>query len=625
MKIRWLAMSLVLFLLWGCEAPPEPESLPATEPEGTVVATDPTVPSGLYDPENELESATSGALQVFPLPFDNPRDIRFLGDDLLVFSGQGTTELTVLSGAERYISAHIALPCRISPDDPSVAVRAQSITFYDSTSHALVTLDEDLTETSRIPLAEKVQGTVALSPDCGCLYYCTENGVRILEPETGEDRLLVNMDFIQQELVGIHCGGSVLECSIADSEGIFRTRFLRAEDGKLLHETEPNLTLLTDDDFFFAVRDHGFISELITGSDVYGPSLLFAEQDQPMTLPVFGTHGTLLISTNENSTQLDFYNLDSGFHRYQLNIPSLLEPRCAVAGFSRELWLLCFDPATQSNRLCRWTPREPLDEPSTHLLPLSFQDYEEHPALEQYRQQASAISEEYGVHVLIRSDAAAASPWDYCFVPEQRSAFIAWQLKELDRVLSCYPEGFLKKLASNTPSGQINICLVREIQGIPGTGALDSATGIQYWDDDTNAYIAVISDRNMAQNICHELFHLIENRVFSDSCLYDDWSQMNPEDFTYDFDYLRNLTRDTMEWIHGENRAFVDLYSMSYPKEDRARIMEYAMLPEQHALFSCPILQKKLRTICLGIREAFDLERHTEPLLWEQYLEEPIH
>ena len=48
MKIRWLVMTVVLFVLWGCDVPSEPETIPATEqPEGTVVMTEPTVPSGL--------------------------------------------------------------------------------------------------------------------------------------------------------------------------------------------------------------------------------------------------------------------------------------------------------------------------------------------------------------------------------------------------------------------------------------------------------------------------------------------------------------------------------------------------------------------------------------------------
>ena len=112
MKIRWLVMTVVLFVLWGCDVPLEPETIPATEePEGTVVMTEPTVPSGLYSPGHPLEQASSGALQVFPLDLQNIWGIRFLGEDLLVFSGFHNTRLTLLSGEDRYISAQRELGC----------------------------------------------------------------------------------------------------------------------------------------------------------------------------------------------------------------------------------------------------------------------------------------------------------------------------------------------------------------------------------------------------------------------------------------------------------------------------------------------------------------------------------
>jgi len=621
MKYRWLVMSLVLILLWGCDAPGEPETLPATEPEGTVVATDPTVPSGLYEPGSEPELITSGALQAFPLPFEAVWDIRFLGGDILVFSGSDQTTLTLLSGAERYISARTTLSCRISPDDPSVVITDHSITFYDSFHHALITLDEDLLETRRIPLPESLSGSIVLSPDCRSLYYCTDEGLRVLNPENSYDQLLVRMNFPLQEVTGIHCGGSVLECSISDMDGIFLTRFLSAEDGSLLYEATSCLTLRTEDDFYFAVRDYGFVSELIAGSKSFGPSLLYTGQHDPQVLPVLGSHSAVLVTGDGASTQLDYYNLDSGFRRYHLCIPGSPEFKTAAAGAPGDIWLLCYDPEIGAHILYRWMPSELLDGEESHLLPLTCQN---RPIPEEYRQQAEAIREKYGIRVLLREDAAAAAPWDYELIPEDRIAFVSYQLSELDRVLSWYPEGFMEKLASGISGGEITICLVREIRGIPGTGALDSATGIQYWGSDAGAYLAIASHQNMARNICHELFHVIESRVFSDSCLYDDWSRMNPEGFTYDFDYLQHLSHSTAELVTGENRAFVDLYSMSFPKEDRARIMEYAMMPGQQELFSSPILQQKLRVLCLGIREAFGLNKYTEPLLWEQYLAEPL-
>ena len=75
-------------------------------------------------------------------------------------------------------------------------------------------------------------------------------------------------------------------------------------------------------------------------------------------------------------------------------------------------------------------------------------------------------------------------------------------------------------------------------------------------------------------------------------------------------------------YLTPERRAFVDSYSMSFPVEDRARIFENAMLPGKEDLFQTDTMQAKLRAICQGIRESYDLPQ--EPCLWEQYLQQPM-
>ena len=73
-----------------------------------------------------------------------------------------------------------------------------------------------------------------------------------------------------------------------------------------------------------------------------------------------------------------------------------------------------------------------------------------------------------------------------------------------------------------------------------------------------------------------------------------------------------------------DTRSFVDTYSMSYPKEDRARIFEYAMTAGNAPLFAASPLQYKLKMLCQGIREAFGLKKSPENFLWEQYLNQPM-
>ena len=108
----------------------------------------------------------------------------------------------------------------------------------------------------------------------------------------------------------------------------------------------------------------------------------------------------------------------------------------------------------------------------------------------------------------------------------------------------------------------------------------------------------------------------METVVLTESTAYDRWNNLNPEGFSYDSNYHRVDS----QWLRRGQEYFIDAYAMSYPKEDRARLFEYAMTSGHEELFRSPHLQSKLKQMCTGIREAFDLEYWPEPLLWEQYL-----
>ena len=128
----------------------------------------------------------------------------------------------------------------------------------------------------------------------------------------------------------------------------------------------------------------------------------------------------------------------------------------------------------------------------------------------------------------------------------------------------------------------------------------------------------------LEQTLYHEVFHVIDSYVLSSCVLYDDWEDLNPRNFEYDFDYIQNQTREDYRYLEEGNQSFIDMYSMSYPGEDRARIMEFAMLAGSESYFSADTMQEKLTRLCEGIREAFELEDLTEILPWEIYLEEPL-
>ena len=90
--------------------------------------------------------------------------------------------------------------------------------------------------------------------------------------------------------------------------------------------------------------------------------------------------------------------------------------------------------------------------------------------------------------------------------------------------------------------------------------------------------------------------------------------------FVYDDDYIQNLKRIDTTYIEGEKPYFINLFSMSFAREDRATIFEYACAPGNEEYFKTPVLQEKLKRICKGIREAYGLKKVETEFLWEQYL-----
>ena len=63
---------------------------------------------------------------------------------------------------------------------------------------------------------------------------------------------------------------------------------------------------------------------------------------------------------------------------------------------------------------------------------------------------------------------------------------------------------------------------------------------------------------------------------------------------------------------------------MTASREDQARIFEFACREGNEDFFRSATMQKKLRAVCVGIREAWGLKKAETEFLWEQYLESSL-
>ena len=626
MKRLVLVLTVVLFLS-GCAAIPAPNTtIPVFTETYVPIPTESglsPLPLGCYDPDSDLESLTGGAVRVFPIEQKDIYGIVPMGEDILVFSGLYSTTLMRLRGETLYIAEAADLNCSISPDSPCVRVSSAGVTYYDNLMQELVFLSAALEEEKRISLPDEMTGYPALSEDCRFFYYCTGSTVRCLDLETGLDRLIREMSYYHQELAGIHCDGTVLECSVSDGDLNWLTLYLSARTGALIRETKDQITLHTDGTRFFATRYDGKYREMLTGAAGGETSMLHYDDLQSTVHPLMERSAVVLVSaSDDSSTTLDYYDLQTGTRRCSLKLPQdqyIWNFRSGTE--ANVLWFLRNDPQYDCDSICRWDLNQSkIEDDSAYLGDRRSGEAPDWDGISRCQKRAKALSERFGVEILLWTDATGYQPADYSLQPEHRVPLLQQGLDTLETALNRYPEGFMKQASAKG----IRICLVRSITGNPEAGVLESAVGLQFWDDRSVPCIAITLGSESEQSIHHELFHIIETKVMGNNSNYDNWEDLNPEGFSYDYDYLANLKRSDYELIEGSSRAFIDLYSMSYPREDRARIMEYAITEGHSDYFSTDIMQAKLRRICLGIRGAFGLKKSTETYPWEQYLEESL-
>ena len=617
-----LLLIAAALLLFGCGRKPSDAvtTVPSTGPTEA-----PTEATGLYEPGSPLELQTSGAVKCYPLDGEDYYGVVATEKGLVLFSGAGETTLTILTGRNLTPVASAQLGCRIYPDDPGVQISDSGLGYYDGADRAIVFLDSNLQESSRIRMPEDISGSPALASDLRTIYYCVANQVRILDVQSGISRLLKQQNCISQSVTGIFCDDSVLRCRVELTEGRCTDVFISTENGQTLYSGNAVEQLHTYGSSYFAEIRRSSVQELVFGMSQSEKLSLQPPEHNTVASPVLNIGGTVIVDQTDSDCSLSYYDLNSGLRTAWLELPaSKTDIRLESDPGRSCLWFLFQESGADAQLLCSWDATK--SAVTDHVIYAGTYHTAQTPdteGLSNLEAEAQRIGQEYDVNILLWNDSMDFEPSDYHFEPEFLVRAYEQSLVQLENALSRFPEGFLKKTAEQSDCGEIRIALVRAIYGDQKNGTLDQKTGLQYWLDG-DACIALVLGDGVEQNFYHELFHIIETRVYATAVTYDDWNKLNPSGFEYDYDYVANLQRQDEHYLEGANRSFIDIHSMSFPREDRARIMEYAMIKAGEDCFTSNTMQRKLKQLCLGIRKAYGLQKCADILPWEQYLEEPL-
>lgn len=586
MKI--FALLLAALLLTGCTTQPQP-------------TTETTAEAALYTPGHSLETQTSGMMQVFPTEAEGFCRVWPMGEDVLL-SGDG--KLARLTGES-------LMPAARRDASAVLQTGADGLWLFDGNAVQVLDGNFELLQTVSIP--DEVIGIPGLAENR--LYYLSEGCLKTLDLSTGLAVVLrEGMTFTDGS---VQCLGEALLLHLTDEDGVGRTLLVSADDGSTLYpelsvadgcSMEAGLALLLEDG-----------QVLLLPKDGTAAKVKLQEGEQSVGF-VREMNGLITCQTEAQGLTLRLYQLAAGILRSQVTLPDidLKGPGCVTDDGA--LYLPAHSTQAQRWWILRWNYA-------------AFPSVSEDSCLESYytreapdlqgqaacRSRAKALGETYGITVLLFDEAAQCAPWDYRFTPEYRVDKTTWALDDLEATLEAFPEGFLAALRQDWED--LTVCIVDTMQGTAESGSLASAEGLQF-QSGTHFYIALApkEEDSLKHTLFHEFSHLIDNRVLTKTGAYDNWNDLNPQDFAYSLDLNADMT-PYKALLTGPDRAFIDDYAMTFPAEDRARVFETACTPGNAECFASPILQAKLERICTGIRQAFGLKEDTGPFLWEQYLQ----
>jgi hypothetical protein len=234
------------------------------------------------------------------------------------------------------------------------------------------------------------------------------------------------------------------------------------------------------------------------------------------------------------------------------------------------------------------------------------------------QQRVSDLEAEYGLNILVGEEAGIHF-FDFNAERVTNLDDISDALDTLERALEAYPDGFFRQLRY----GEVQRNEIHLAGTLTATNSEYTDTYEAFVQDSYDCHVMVVDIYLTDESTYfHEFSHIIDSYLEWDAmqrtdALFSDeaWCSLNPGWFPgYTYDY-------SWEQYVEDYSSFVDSYSTINPTEDRARVLEYAMVDYGYYTFEdSEVLLEKLDYYCRCIRDAFDTSDWPESLPWEQYL-----
>ena len=594
---KWIVIALALLLLLsgcGAEANMPADQEITTDQQGG----DQSQVVSLYDPDSEAEKLNKGAVRAYLLGDGIYTGLVGFGSKLLIISQGG--DMTLLQGELGEISATAATDLSESWGSTDLCTGSQGIAYYASAQQEVVLLDERLQVTTRIPLPEDMQGSPLIQLKRGEIFYCVEDQIRAINIQNGISRMVRSHGAMTQELLGSYFDDSLIACMVTDQQGNQNVLYLDAQTGQKLDKKTTWNRMYTWGQSYYVQLPQSEGGNVIFGNRDDVMMRLDAVEQQ--LFPALESWGVVGSTADETGLTVSYYDLHTGTKAAQITLPGHEALTNAVCDGSN-LWLLA------DKTLYRWDVKaSSVKDETVYTCQMYTEEAPDLEGLEVCRARADALESRYGFTLEMYREAQENGS-RFGAKTEFQTGPINQALDVVEKVLSKLPEGFLGI------TGDVRVSLVRSMK--------DGQTSELYWQD--GACHIILAGTDVEEALMLGIGSAVDTRVLGNSFDYDTWDELNPWWFEYTYDYEENLERNNPEnCLEGSNRYFTDVTAMSFPTEDRARLFANALMDDNTEMFEASPIQKKLRAICIAIREAYDYQKDTQIFTWEQYLAKPI-
>ncbi len=536
-------------------------------------------------------------------------------------TGEQTYTLELVSTQTGELMKIADIPCM---DVPNLQIMERNLIVSDMITGKVMILDSELKIEKEYELGE---GTIFLNKMM-TKAYCIDhkNGINVINLEKGTSKRW--MTEIERAYVSKSCGDYVTLSYTDGKTGLtsYALLNLAAEEidvldlNKSLYGVEHNSRL--------------WLAGLVGESDQY----LYGTEEVPQMLELEASVTPNLVTNSDDlilmtvqpdgSVELTAYRVD-GTYLSKITLPN------GAMGYwgnivrfdSLHGYLLTNIEGEGIDKLYYWDTSIESKGENLTFVEMKSEVQTGDSVSEELYEKAERIGNKYGVKIKI-AEQCATDYGTYTVEQNLNEDKISRGLDIIDASLSSYPDGFIK---------QLYFGFYRELE-INLMGSIYATEQVEENKNGFDSFIAFVQQQEekyvmifdlsrgqlMEQDLYHEFSHLIDKKLqyqaeqgktkkYSEEA----WSALNPNGFEYTYNYT---DMPASYYNDGHDDYFVDVYSRTFPTEDRARVLEYAMIGAEFCFDTYPKLVDKLQFYCDCIREGFDTTGWSEVTKWEEML-----